>query len=44
MNWEISRVWGILRGITRPVAFVTLSNKYRINETNLKKHIEFLSD
>jgi len=29
--------------VTRPVAFVTLSNKYKINETVLKKHIETLS-
>ena len=33
-----------MRGVTRPVAFVTLSNKYKINETVLKKHIEFLAE
>lgn len=44
MNREISKVRGILWGVTRPVAFVTLSNKYKINETTLKKHIEYLAE
>ena len=44
MNREISKVWGILWGVTRPVAFVTLSNKYKINESILKKHIEYLAE
>ena len=41
---EVCWVWGILRGVTWPVAFVTLSNKYRINETILKKYIDQLAE
>lgn len=42
LKWELCKIWGILWGVTWPVAFVTLSNKYRINETVLKKYMEEL--
>ena len=44
LNREMCRVRGILWGITRPVAYVTLSNKYKINVAVLMKHIEALAD
>ena len=42
LKWELCKIRGILWGVTWPVAFVTLSNKYRINETVLKKYMEEL--
>jgi hypothetical protein len=40
---EFSMIRGFLRGVTRPVALTTLSNKYKIKESTLKKRLEYIS-